>query len=267
MHPEGIKHIGNLLIHNQNLVVLDLHNTAVFDEGMSHLVNGLRHSKSLKHLYIDANGITVEGIKPLANYFKEKSNKSEKGITSLWVSMNRLDDEGTILLFESLKDYQYLKRLNVGSNRITWKSAKALYENLVNHKNLIMLDIGLYKSTADIGELSNRVTDQGATYLAKFILENRSVRLFSIIHNDISVIGIEEIAEALQHNDSLLYLYYTQYGLIIPQKLVQRINSKLESNVKLMEQTEPESSILRTPRFLKHSKKIRRIDSIYRNRD
>lgn len=267
LHPEGIKHIGNLLSYNQNIIILDLHNTAVFDEGMGYLVEGLLQNKSLRHLYVDANGITVEGIKPLAEYFKEKSEKSEKGITSLWISMNRLDDEGTILLLKSLKNYHFLKRLNIGSNRITWDSAKALYENLVDHKNLIMLDIGLYKATADMGELSNRVGDQGAIYLAKFISENKSVRLLSIIHNDISITGIEEIADGLQQNNTLLYLYYSQYGLSIPQKLIKKINTKLESNLNTIDQKYLAGNLLKIPRFVKHSEKIRRIGSIYRNKD
>jgi len=258
LQPEGIKHIGDLLKINQNIKILDLQNTAIFNEGMYYLVEGLKENKSLRHLYIDANGLTTEGIKPLCEYF---INRKEKGITSLWVSMNRLDDEGVCMLFESLKNYKYLKRLNVGSNRISDKSAQVLYETLTHHPKLQALDIGLYKATADMGELSNRISDKGASYISKFIRENKIVKLIAIIHNDITNDGLEEITRAILENDTVLYLIYAQYGLNIDRILVEKIDEKLEHNRKTIEDPNKKNA-----RFIKHSKKILLIDSIYRNK-
>src|ERR1700744_5427757 len=259
LNANGMKALGNMLKKHNNIEILDLHNTAVFDEGIIYLVEGLKENKSLRHLYLDANGITAKGIEPLANYFKERK---EKGITSLWVSMNRLDDEGACLLLDSLKEYPYLKRLNIGSNGLTHVTAKKVYECFKDSKSLIMLNIGMYKSTADLETITNKLEDKGIEYIAKLIDENKSVKVLDVIHNAVTNVGIEKLSNAITKNNTLLYFQYVQYGLTIPSNINQII-IKLTENRKVANITENSNKF--NERFLKHSHKIRYIDSIYRN--
>lgn len=258
LYSEGMKSIAELLKVHNKIEILDLHNTAVFDDGLAYLVEGLKENKSLRNLYLDANGITVKGVKYLAEYFM---NRKEIGITSLWIDMNRLDDEGIEILLESVKNYSYLKRLNIGSNRASWKAAEMVYKTLTNHKSLEVLDLGVYKSTADMGELSNKIEDDGAKYIAKFISENKKVKLLSILHNHITNEGIELIATAMEKNDTILFLNYTQYGVVVSQKVVKKISDKLKENKDRV--GDPDE---RNPKYIMHSKEVLLIGSIYRNK-
>lgn len=254
LHAEGMKPIAELLEVHPNIETLDLHNTAVFDEGMEYLVEGLRYNKSLRHLYIDANGITAKGIKPLANYFK---TRKEIGVTSLWLSMNRLQDEGISILLDSLKSYPYLERLCIGSNRSSSKLGEMIYNTLSDHKNLIMLNLGVYKSTADMGELNNELSTEGAFYMSKFIIKNKSVKSLNLSYTNIPEIGMQKIAHALTQNNIILYLLYTQ-GSSISNEITKKINNKLKQN----NQGKHPDDI---SRFVNHSKTVQLIDSIYRN--
>jgi hypothetical protein len=123
-----------------------------------------------------------------------------------------------------------------------------------------MLDVGLYKATADMGEISNHIEDEGAHYISEFIKKNKSVKLLDIIHNNISNIGLSEICEAIKQNNTLLHVNYSQYGLNINQIIVQQINKKLDEN-----KTQISDEDKKNARYIKHSKKILLIDSIYRN--
>lgn len=261
LKTEGMNHIADLLKVNNNIKILDLHNTATLDDGVRILVEGLKENKSLRHLYLDANGITSVGVQYLCDYFQYITNNNRKGLTSLWISMNRLNDQGACALFEAIKDYPYMKRLCVGSNRLSSISAKTLYESLKDHPKLLSLNIGLYKATGDLNELSNRLEDQGASYIAQFIKANKTVRDLDISDNSITHDGLHLISDALRHNDSLFHLGFSQYGLQINKEFIKKIDNKLQQNI-----NNAPVEVEKKRRFIRHSKKILLIDSIYRNR-
>lgn len=266
LKPEGMKWIGQLLKHNTGIKILDLHNTGILDDGMPELVDGLMCNRTLRFLYLDANGISIKGIIPLANYFRCLVQKGERGVTSLWLDMNRLDDDGVIELMDGLKDYKHLKRLVIGSNRISSFGAKVVFDTLKHHPNLIMLDLGFYKSTSDMGELPNNISDEGAEYAAQFIRENKTVKIFSILQNNISLDGLKKIYDAFQENNTMLYIYDAQYGLEVPQDVHRKFKDKMEENIKANLGMTYQEFISDKMRDMKHSKKIRNIDSIYRNK-
>lgn len=262
LKSEGMKHIRRLLENTKTLKVLDLQNTAIMDDGVKDLVDGLLVNKSLRHLYIDANGITKHSIVHFVNYFKYLIANNIKGITSLWISMNRLDDDGIIELVDILGKYNYIKRLNIGSNMITGISAEFIYRAFNNHPKLTVLDIGMYKSTADMGEITNKIDDIGAFWIARLISENTTIKYLSCLNNGISESGVKGLIDAYEGNTTLLYLIVTQYGLILDQKLVSRHKYIQKRNTDMI------SDLLITKdhsRILRHSKKIYAIDSIYRN--
>jgi Ran GTPase-activating protein (RanGAP) involved in mRNA processing and transport len=258
---DGAVHIRRLLEKNNTLNTLDLHNTGLLDEGFAHVCEGLKSNRSVKYIYFEANGIT--NIDPIVSYFEHMIESNECGITSLWIGMNRLSDDGAIKLCNAIKNYKWLERLCIGSNMISHRSCQTIYDAFKNHPTIKLLDMGLYKSTADMGEITNRIGDEGARWISKLISENTSLEFVSVLHNDISNDGIADILLGLQHNENLLYLETKQYFVGIEQDVQKKINDILNVNRSRKGITSPRSYL----RFLKHTDDIVNIDSIYRNND
>ena len=255
-----------MLKKNQTLQVLDLHNVACFDQGVEFLFNGLKENRSLDILYLDANGITPQGAKYIAEYFDHLVTNDLKGLGTLYCGINRLDDEGTIVLANSLKNYKHLQRLNLGSNRISHIGADAIFDALVNHENLIVLDMGMYKSTYDLKELPNNLGDQSVPGICRFIENNKSVKILNLNNNNISVQGLEAIANSLDSNHCILSIVYEQYGLEIPLDLRQRFIAIMKRNVNESMGISLGEFNGKHARYLKHGNMINFIDSIYRNK-
>lgn len=258
LKPEGIKYISKMLKKNNYIKILDLHNTAVFDEGLKYLVEGLKENRVLRQLYLDANGITEIGINYLVEYFEYLINNNLEGISSLWLDMNKIEDAGIIKLVEVLKNYKYLKRLILGSVGLSEKSINSIVESFSNHNNLIVLDLGLYKSTADMGMITNNIGDEGINILTKLIENNKSIKYLSIAMNGLTSKGIELLANSVDKSDTLMYIDFSQYGIEMPQKLYTKIKSKVKLN-------RLNSNYNKSLRNLKHGENIHWIDSIYRN--
>jgi Ran GTPase-activating protein (RanGAP) involved in mRNA processing and transport len=258
LKPEGIAQIAELLKTNKFIKILDLHNTAAFDEGTGYLMEGLKSNQTLRHLYLDANGITKDGIKYVCEYFEYLVKNNLEGISSLWIDMNNLGDDAVIELVQILSKYSYLKRLNLGSTGLTEKSMGAIVDAFVSHPNLISLDLGMYKSTSDMGMVTNNIGDVGMGILSDLIKSNKKIQYLSVMMNGLTVKGIELLADAVNCNNTLMYMDFTQYGVEIPQKLYSGIKAKLESN-------RVNTGYTRKLRNLKHGEQIHWIDSIYRN--
>ncbi len=264
--PDGMMKLGEMLKKNKSLQILDLHNVACFDQGASFLFDGLKENRTLDILYLDANGITSEGTKFIASYFDHLVEHDLKGLGTLYCGVNRLDDEGAIILAQSLKNYKHLERLILGSNRITYTGADAIFNALTDHQKLIVLDLGMYKSTSDLKELPNNLGDQSVPSICNFIKNNKSVKIFSIIHNDITVQGLELIADVLESNHTILNIAYEQYGLEIPVKLRQKLTALMERNINDSMGIHLGEFNNKYARNLRHGDKIKFIDSIYRNK-
>ena len=258
LKPEGISHVAELLKTNQYIKILDLHNTAAFDEGTKYLMEGLKTNRVLRHLYLDANGITKEGIKYICEYFEYLIKNDLEGISSLWIDMNNIGDDGVIELVNILGKYKYLKRLNLGSTGLTEKSMGAITNAFVNHTGLIALDLGMYKSTSDMGMVTNNIGDEGICILMDLIKSNKSIQYLSVMMNGLTVKGIELLADAINCNSTIMYLDFAQYGIDIPQKLYSKIKTKVDTN-------RVNYGYTRKLRNLKHGEQIHWIDSIYRN--
>ena len=261
----GMMHIQRLLETNQNLFALDLHNTAVFDEGIEYVCAGLKKNTGLRKLYLDANAIGPRGTKYLVDYFKYLIKSNRVGVTSLWLEMNRIGDEAMMELITVLGNYPHLERLCIGSNMLTGPCMEAVYHAFKDHKNLIVLDLGMYKSTADMGEITNRIGSQGADWVSKLITENKSIKYLSILHNDIPADDIKLIANSLESNDTILFLDFKQYFTGIHQDDHQKIMDKLLLNRQRVGISEADAGTYL--RELKHTPDIVNIDSIYRNND
>jgi Ran GTPase-activating protein (RanGAP) involved in mRNA processing and transport len=256
LKSEGVKHIARLMSVNNKIKVLDLHNTAVFDEGVKYLFDALKTNRCLDFLYLDANGITEVGASYIAEYFDHLVSNDLKGITSLWIDMNQISNNGVKRICQSIKDYKYLERISFGSAGLTDDCIDTMVECLSNHPKLLFLDLGMYKSTADMGLVTNNIGDLGAIKLCNLIKSTKTIKYMSIMMNGITETGLNAVAEAIQENSSLIYFDYSQYGVEVNQQMQKNIKDKLKLNM-----TESDVKL----RILKHGQSIRYIDSIYRN--
>lgn len=263
--PEGIKYISNMLKLNSSLQILDLHNVAILDEGCEYLFDSLKHNRTLDILYLGANGITPAGCAKCANYYDHIVRNNVKGVRSLFIDMNRLDDEGAILIATSIGKYKDMERLALSSNRIGDAGAKVIFETFVDHPSLFMLDLGFYKSTSDMKELPNNISDSSIPDITNFIKKNKKISVFSIANNNISADGIIMIAESLQDNDNIVMFYYEQYGVDVPSNTRKMIKNRVTENIMKNWNMSAEDFSKTKARILKHGDKINRIDSIYRN--
>jgi len=261
---EGCKYLGEMLEHNKNIKILDLHNCGILNEGCKYLFKSLTKNSSLKNLYLDANGIDQNGIDCICEYFDYLVSNNIEGITSLWLSMNRLCDEGVIKLSNSLKNYRFLKRIDLGSNRIENFGANILFENLVDLPKLKMFGVGWYKSTADMGELPNNISD--VAMLCKFIESNKSCKVINLQNNNLSIENLESILNSLNHNNNIVYIYYEQYGLDIPKHIHQGFRNIFEQNIKINYNVDCQYFVSNILRYIKHTNRVKHIDSIYRNK-
>lgn len=261
---EGAKYIGEMLKTNKHIKILDLTNCGLLDEGVKYIFEGLKYNLTVKHLYLDSNGLTSMGANYVSDYFNFLVQNNRKGLTSLWLGINRLDDVGAETISKSLKSYYYIKRLCLDSNRLSSVGLKHLCEALVD-KNILLLDVGLYKSTSDLGELPNNIGNDGVPILCEFLNKNKSLQVLSIIHNNITLEGINLLLETLKQNNNLVFLYYEQYGVEVPQQIRQEIKDNLKRNIKNKYGMEYQDFCDNKLRYIKGGYKLKNIDSVYRN--
>ena len=259
--PQGATHIKYLLEHNKTIDTLDLHNTGLLDDGCKEIFDGLRSNTCVKLLYLDSNGLTQKSAKYIAEYFDYLVANDIYGIDSLWMDINRFEDDGIIEIVKSMSKYRHLTRLAIGSNGFTEKAMEQIYESFKNHPVLKVLDLGMYKSTSDLQEITNRISDLGAEYVCKLVEENTVLEYLSITQNGIEIEGISKIIDAVQNNNSLIQFEIQQYGLVLSQELVKKFKIKLGEN----RINKAISDVGKYVRVLKHTEKIINIDSIYRN--
>lgn len=265
--PEGAVFLRRLVEENNTIELMDLQNTGLLDAGIVSLFEGLATNNSLKTLYLDANGIGIPGTIAITKYFHNLCDTARPGITRLWLSMNRLGDAGCKLLLEALKGYIHLETLSLGSNGCSLSIAEDIYSCLVDSPNIHFLDLGMYKATADMHELTNRLGDEGMVAIAKLIAENRHLQCLSISCNGVTNDGLRVfLKNGVKKSESLIHLEYHQYGLKIDEDIKNEIESQLDLNwIRLREKMPdiPENKY-QYVRFIKHSPLVKYIDSCYK---
>jgi Ran GTPase-activating protein (RanGAP) involved in mRNA processing and transport len=264
--PLGANYLSLMLEMNSTLRVLDLQNCGLLDEGVKNLLFGLKNNTGLRHLYLDSNGITEVGAQYIANYFDHINSNNLHGLSSLWLEVNRIGNDGIKTIAASLKNNKNLKRLAVGSNRIEESGFEFLCHALLTHPKIQMLNIGMYKSTADLGELPNRIENGGMVHLAKLITSNPNIKILSVFNNNIDNVGIKILADAIKENNSVLYIEYGQYGLVVDKDSAYAISTKINENCLRELGMDYNTFVKNKLRFMKHTSRVKYIDSVYRNK-
>ncbi|GAQ84483.1 hypothetical protein KFL_001910020 [Klebsormidium nitens] len=265
--PVGARHVAEMLTTNVRLHTLDLDNCGLLDDGVVSLVAGFKANDTLRHLYLSANGITPAGAVALGEYFTDCSTKGKAGLESLYLSVNRIGDSGAAALAKGLRSNRGLKRLVVSSNQIEAAGAAALCDALTGHQTLEVLDLGVYTSTADMGELPNRIEDAGAAAVARLIRTNPKLVYVNVAHNGLTRGGWGEVVGAAIDSPSLVHLDAVERGLRKEPHQQRRLAEQLERNI-LGRYGISRAEFLRTElKFVRQPDNVRYIESLYRTRD
>ncbi len=223
--PNSGELLARLLRRNQRIHTLDLVNTGLLDDGAVPVIEALGDNEGLEHLYLGTNGLGPRSAEALAAVLRSTSN-----LRSLFVSCNRLGDEGVAHLAAALGDNRGLERLGLASNRLGPAAAKSLAEAVGGHEDLRFLDLGWTRATAAVGELGNRIGNEGATVLADMLRTNRTLQALDVSHNRISQSGIDAIAAALDDNERLVFLRHPQHGKAVNHDSLAGLHDRLERN-------------------------------------
>lgn len=264
---QGVKYLADMLMTNKSIEILDLDNTGLMDEGCEYLFEKLVHNTTLKVLYIDANNIGLRGAVAIKTYFQTMATQGRVGITSLFMGMNPLKDQGIQEIAQGLLAYHHMERFCVNSARMTSVGLNDLLEALVSQPKLIVLDVGHYKATADMHELPNYLGLAGAQLLSAFI-RRASLKILDCRTCHLPLQGLKAVADAVEESKTLLYVYPEQFGLRSAESRQQlkRIRETCDVNCQGLLNLSLQDFLHQDHlRFMKHTSKVKYIDSIYRN--
>lgn len=192
----GASSIKKLLQSCVQIETLCLSNTALFNKGVKRVIDGLQQCNSpLRNLYMSANGIA--SAKAFVTYYNSLVDENRHGVDSLWLDMNRLTDAEAIPLIYTLGKYKFMKRLYLGYNMLTSESARACYFAFRSHTNIEVLDFGGHKPFETVYEIPNILGDEGASWIAKLIRENKSLTRVDVSHNHLTQKGIDLLVSCL----------------------------------------------------------------------
>ncbi|CAF1156488.1 unnamed protein product, partial [Didymodactylos carnosus] len=209
----GAEAIGNMLRVNCSLLLLNLKLNRITDYGMSKISINLKLNKSLNELCVSNNQITTESIITMSKTLMvnrtlknlDFSHNQIAGndhihqllsvLESLDLSYNKLGNDclQTIQTFLSDKTTLSLIKLNFVSNDISNDGAKYLSKILMETNFLTYLNIGY-----------NKISDQGAKLLADALVKTECLQYFSIRCNHMSSSGIGYLIKSLEQNHTIL---------------------------------------------------------------
>jgi len=192
--------------------IIDLSNGGYIDEDMQMVADHIKQHRKCQQLLVQQNQITEEGASYLATALKRNTC-----LQKLNIGNNQIGDQGVEYLVEPLFfDNDTLIKLHLQSNSITEKGAEYLAEML--RYNPAILKLGLdYNQIGDKGVDkicsalnlnentrlkalyldSNKITDDGACYLAELLQSNQSLIGFTLAINDISDSGVQQLIQTL----------------------------------------------------------------------
>ena len=192
---------------------------ALNDNKMSFLFRGLTESSSIERMQLCSNQVSAAGIRSMVPFLQNAAN-----LVRLSLEDNNIKSEGFNFLFRALR-HSPIKYLFCGRCRI--ESIVIDSENIPRH-------------LASLNLAQNSITADGCRELAKLLRgDNAMLELLDISDCKVGDDGVEVLADALQTNTSLKFLYLTRnddistQGQIMLLKLVNDVSSikaTLQSN-------------------------------------
>jgi Ran GTPase-activating protein (RanGAP) involved in mRNA processing and transport len=267
-----------LITQSPNLRTLDLDQTEIGDAGAAELFEKLAQHEGrtcLDIIYLNGNGIGVAGATAIGNYMASK----HCCVRSIYMANNPLGSKGVAALASGLKHNRTLTRLMLASSGMSDIGAVHLFAALSDHPTLRVLDIGASIATADLGQAYNYLTDAAAPSLAVLIDSVSTLEYLNLGICPMTHMGFNTILEAAVESASLLIFLgkpvfnlgreYTKSERDHSLRLQRELSERQKENVRVkyggMDNDEFHKSEKRW--ILSDKESVRKIDSVYRNRD
>ncbi|XP_008052094.1 NACHT, LRR and PYD domains-containing protein 14 [Carlito syrichta] len=191
--PDGCQDISQSLIHNQNLIHLDLKGSDIGDNGVESLCETLKRPEcKLQKLRLESCNLTVVCCLNISKALIRSQN-----LISLNLSTNNLLDDGVELLCEALGHPKcYLERLSLESCGLTDAGCEDLSLALISNKKLTHLC------------LADNVLGDGGVKLLSNVLQHPQCTLQSLVLRccHFTSLSGEYLSISLLHNKSLTHL-------------------------------------------------------------
>lgn len=294
--PDASEDLFRLITLTKNLETLDLDQTELGDRGVADLFNRLAAYSCpegtklpLRHIYLNGTGISVDGITAISSFL----TSPHCGLTSIYMSCNPLGDQGAKVLASALPKAPHLTRLLLQSVGVSTQGAVALCEALTGHPGIRTLDMGQAYATEDLGQAYNYLDDDAMPALAELLRKTPCLQLLNIGHCATTVTGLLTLTPAILENPGLLF--YSSIPILADPNRKQPtftpstniafanpdaptldeihsdkvIREHLAANVRAHYGANMSYAdfMMEEKRWLVNDKMVRKIDSVYRNRD
>ena len=296
--PDAAHDVFRLITGTENLHTLDLDQTELGDRGMAQLFTELSAYKPpasgsgklpLRNIYLNGSGIGRNAAAALAAFLQSP----HCGLTSIYMSLNPLGDKGCKALADALPKAPQLARLVLQSVGASTHGVAALCEGLKGHEGIRTFDISQGFATEDLGQAYNYLDDDVVPSLEGLLKSAPNLEYLSLSYCPINPPKLRELSKAVLEAPSLLYYNaisilpdpartsitfvpsrdYTLSDLgqrphvqVVADKAIRahlekHVRAKYGDDVTYLQFMEEEK------RWLVNDKEVRRIDSVYRNRD
>ena len=248
---EGCMAIGDALMANRSLQVLDLRNNAI-SVGVVHIAESLKHNHSLLEVRFGGHGLSVDNVKTLCdalmvdrrslrvqsllgNSMKVEGGKAIGGPRMANVlSVQMLDLEynpistAVVHIAESLKQNDSLLEINRSNCGISEEGGKAIGDALMVNRSLQVLDLRRNPISTAVVHIAESlrhnhslleinlgycgISENGGKAIGEALMVNRYLQVLKLCGNPISV-GVVHITESLKRNHSLLEINLGNCGI------------------------------------------------------
>ncbi|KAM0262431.1 hypothetical protein ACHAQJ_001682 [Trichoderma viride] len=294
--PGAAEDVYRLITETKNLQTLDLDQTELGNHGVADLFTRLAaYSTSdgnklpLRQIYMNGLGISTEGAAAIGKFLASPYS----GVTSIYMSCNPLGDEGAQALAAALPKAPYLARLFVQSVGVSTQGAMALCKALTGHPTIRSFDLGQAYATEDLGQAYNYIQDEAVPAMMELFKDTPQLQYFNLGHCATTPPGLLKLMPAILENPSLMYFFAISIMADTSRKPVafipsmdtafphpdarsaeqiksdKAIREHLEANVKRVfgDEVSYADFMAEEKRWLVNDKVVRKIDSVYRNRD
>ncbi|KDN63375.1 putative leucine rich repeat protein [Colletotrichum sublineola] len=299
--PAAVADVYRLITKTKNLRMLDLDQTELGDAGTEELFRRLatftvaipgRKQLPLRNIYLNGNGISTKAAVAIAEFLGSPAC----GITSLYLSCNPLGDEGAQALASGIRKAHQLSRLSLQSTGLAAAGAIGLFRAITTHPGVRLLDVSQAYATVDLGQAWNYIDEVAVPSICELVSTNQTLQCLNLGHCPISPPELRKVDAAVLKSSLLSYtaasilpdanakvptfnpsVDHTMpdlHSLSAPSKdekaLEKAVNKHLERNVKATYGDD-----MTYAKFLEEEKRwitndktdVRKIDSVYRNRD
>ncbi|KAL7797315.1 hypothetical protein V8C37DRAFT_370693 [Trichoderma ceciliae] len=294
--PDAAEDVYRLITETRSLQTLDLDQTELGNRGVADLFTRLAaystpdgNKLPLRQIYMSGLGISTEGAAAIGRFLASPHS----GVTSIYMSCNPLGDEGAQALAAALPKAPYLARLLVQSVGVSTQGAMALCKALTGHPSIMALDIGQAYATEDLGQAYNYVEDEAISAIMELFRGTPQLQYFNLGHCATTPPGLLKLTPAILENPSLMYFFAISILADTSRKPVafipstdtafphpdapsteqiksdKAVREHLEANVRKVfgDDMAYADFMAEEKRWLVNDKVVRKIDSVYRNRD